>query len=137
MDYDLVPTTVFTPIEYGTIGLTEVDAKEKFGAENIATYHTKFKPLEWSYHKFTAEGAEEVSYVKVLVNKSDNNRVVGFHICAPNAGEITQGMGIGFKCGMTFEQMNSVVGIHPTAAEDAIGLEKTKEEHPDAEKTGC
>lgn len=103
MDYNLVPTTVFTPLEYGTIGLTEVEAKEKFGSENISTYHTKFKPLEWSYHKFAPEGSDEVSYVKVLVNKVDQNRVVGFHICAPNAGEITQGVGIGFKCGMTFE----------------------------------
>jgi len=103
MDYDLVPTTVFTPLEYGTVGLTEVDAKAKFGADNVATYHTKFKPLEWSYHKFSEEGNAEVSYVKVLVNKLDANRVVGFHICAPNAGEITQGVGIGFKCGMTLE----------------------------------
>ena len=137
MDYDLVPTTVFTPIEYGTVGLTEADAKQKYGAENIDTYHTKFKPLEWSFHKFDAVAETERCYVKVLVNKADKNRVVGFHICSPNAGEITQGVGIGFKCGMTFEQMNSVVGIHPTVAEDMIGLEKTKEKDPDAEKTGC
>ena len=101
MSYDQVPTTVFTPLEYGTVGYTEVDAKEKYGADNIATYHTKFKPLEWAYHKFTPEGNDEVAYVKVLVNKADQDRVVGFHICAPNAGEITQGVGIGFKCGMT------------------------------------
>ena len=103
MDYDLVPTTVFTPIEYGTVGLTEVDAKAKYGAENIDTYHTKFKPLEWSFHKFDAVAETERCYVKVLVNKADKNKVVGFHICSPNAGEITQGVGIGFKCGMTFE----------------------------------
>lgn len=47
MDYDSVPTTVFTPLEYGSVGLTEVEAKEKFGEANIATYHTKFQPLEW------------------------------------------------------------------------------------------
>lgn len=71
------------------------------------------------------------------MNTADSNRVVGFHICAPNAGEITQGVAIGFKCGMTKEQMDSVVGIHPTAAEDCIGLHLTKEENPDAEKSGC
>ena len=89
MDYELVPTTVFTPLEYGAIGLTEVDAKTKFGADNIDTYHTKFKALEWSFHKFDAVAESERCYVKVLVNKTDNNRVVGFHICSPNAGEIT------------------------------------------------
>ena len=42
MDYDLIPTTVFTPIEYGTCGLTEEEAQAKFGADNIRTWHTKF-----------------------------------------------------------------------------------------------
>lgn len=136
MDYDSVPTTVFTPLEYGTVGFTEDQAKEKFGAENISTFHTKFKPLEWAVNKFVTEG-RRTSYVKVLVNKADSDRVVGFHVCAPNAGEITQGVAIGFKCGMTKQQLDSVVGIHPTAAEDCIGLHLTKEENPDATKTGC
>jgi len=136
MDYESIPTTVFTPLEYGTVGLTEVEAKERFGADNVSTYHTKFQPLEWQYDKTVAEG-KRTAYVKVLVNKTDNDRVVGFHICAPNAGEITQGIGIGFKCGMTKQQMDSVVGIHPTVAEDCIGLHLTKEENPDATKTAC
>lgn len=73
----------------------------------------------------------------MLVNKADANRVVGFHICAPNAGEITQGVGIGIKCRMTKEQLDSVVGIHPTVAEELIGLKYTKEDNPDASKSGC
>lgn len=75
-------------------------------------------------------------YVKTLVNKA-SGLVVGFHICAPNAGEITQGIGIAMKCGVTKEQLDSCVGIHPTIAEDAIGLNQTKEENPDADKGGC
>lgn len=47
MDYVNVPTTVFTPLEYGSCGLSEEDAKAKYGADNISTYHTKFQPLEW------------------------------------------------------------------------------------------
>lgn len=136
MDYESVPTTVFTPLEYGTVGLTEAEAKTRHGEANVRTFHTRFKPLEWSVDKFVAEG-KRMCYTKVLVNSADNNRVVGFHICAPNAGEITQGIAIGFKCGMTKEQMDSVIGIHPTAAEDCIGLHLTKEENPDAEKSGC
>lgn len=76
-------------------------------------------------------------YTKVLVNKLDNNRVVGFHICAPNAGEITQGIGIAFKCGLTKQQLDDTVGIHPTVAEEVVLLGKTKEDNPDAEKGGC
>lgn len=47
MDYINVPTTVFTPLEYGTCGYDEEAAKAKFGAENILTYHQEFQPLEW------------------------------------------------------------------------------------------
>lgn len=80
MDYVNVPTTVFTPLEYGCCGLAEADAKEQYGEENIATYHTTFKPLEWAYNK---SRPEVDCYVKVLCNKADNERVVGFHICSP------------------------------------------------------
>lgn len=134
MDYVNVPTTVFTPLEYGSCGLSEEDAKKLYGDENISTYHTEFKPLEWAYHKGRPEGD---CYVKVLCNKLDNLRVVGFHICAPNAGEITQGVGIAMKCGVTKDVLDSCVGIHPTIAEDCIGLKFTKEENPDAAKGGC
>jgi len=59
--------------------------------------------------------------VKLLVHKPDD-KVVGFHILAPNAGEVTQGIGIAMKCGATRTMVNSCVGIHPTIAEDVIGL---------------
>ena len=134
MDYLNVPTTVFTPIEYGCVGYSEDEAKDKFGAENISTYHTQFKPLEWSYNKSRPDGD---CYVKLLVNKLDSNRVVGFHIVSPNAGEITQGIGIAIKCGVTKEILDSTVGIHPTIAEDVVGLTWTKEDNPDAAKGGC
>jgi len=134
MDYTNVATTVFTPLEYGSCGFSEDEAKAKFGAEFIKTYHTEFKPLEWNYNKDRPEGN---CYVKVLVNLLDNNRVVGFHICAPNAGEITQGIAVAIKCGVTKELLDSCVGIHPTIAEDCIGLKFTKEENPDASKGGC
>ena len=135
MDYVNVPTTVFTPIEYGSCGFSEDDAKLKFGKENILTYHTSFKPLEWALNKGRIDGGD--CYVKILVNKSDDNRVVGFHILSPNAGEVTQGIGIAMKCGVTKEQLDSCVGIHPTIAEDVIGLKYIKEDNPDAKKSGC
>jgi pyruvate/2-oxoglutarate dehydrogenase complex dihydrolipoamide dehydrogenase (E3) component len=81
------------------------------------------------------EGAD--CYVKLLCNKADNNKVVGFHILSPSAGEITQGIGIAMKCGATKDMIDAVVGIHPTVAEEYVGLDKTKEEFPDAKKSGC
>jgi len=134
MDYVGVPTTVFTPLEYGCCGLTEEEAQTQYGPENISTYHVQFEPLEWQYNKMRPDSAK--CYVKTLIHKADG-LVVGFHICAPNAGEIVQGIGIAMKCGVTKEQLDSCVGIHPTIAEDAIGLSQTKEENPDADKGGC
>ena len=51
IDYVNVPTTVFTPLEYGCVGLAEEAAKEKLKKENVSVYHTKFKPLEWEFNK--------------------------------------------------------------------------------------
>lgn len=134
MDYVNVCTTVFTPLEYGCVGYSEEEARTKFGAENISTYHTSFQPLEWAFNKYRPEGAD--CYVKYMITKSDQ-KVVGFHILSPNAGEVTQGVGIAMKCGVTRQNFETTVGIHPTVAEEMTGLEYTKEDNPDAKKTGC
>ena len=73
----------------------------------------------------------------MIVNAADSNRVVGFHVVSPNAGEITQGIGVAMKCGLTKELLDSCVGIHPTIAETYVGLHKTKALEPDATKSGC
>ena len=67
----------------------------------------------------------------------DSERVVGFHILSPNAGEITQGVGVAMKCGMVKEQLDSCVGIHPTIAEEMTTLKFTKRDNPEAKKTSC
>jgi pyruvate/2-oxoglutarate dehydrogenase complex dihydrolipoamide dehydrogenase (E3) component len=135
MDYTNVPTVVFTPLEYGSVGLSEEDAQLMHGKDAISTYHTEFTPLEWAINK-TSHGGNRVAYVKVLVKK-DTDMVVGYHVCAPNAGEITQGIGIAFQCGLTKKNLDKCVGIHPTVAEDCIGLTFTKESNPNASKSGC
>jgi len=134
MDYLNVPTTVFTPLEYGSCGHTEESANKTFGEANITIYHTQFSPLEFMLNKMHYHGS---AYVRVIVNTTDKNRVVGFHILAPNAGEVTQGIAIAMKCGVTKELLDSTVGIHPTIAEDCIGLKDTTRDNPDAEKGGC
>jgi thioredoxin reductase (NADPH) len=135
MDYINVPTTVFTPLEYGCVGYTEQDAKSKFGPTNIATYHIRFKAIEWAYNKERPEN--DFCYVKVLVNKTDNKKVVGFHLLAPNAGEITQGMAVAVKCGVTKELIDSCIGVYPSIGDDIVTLRYTKEENPDAKKGSC
>lgn len=97
MDYDFVATTVFTPFEYGTIGLSEEDAIAKYGDEDIDTYLFEFTTLELSAvhrvkHRMHGED-EDMGHCclsKLVCLKSAGERVVGFHFIGPNAGEITQ-----------------------------------------------
>jgi thioredoxin reductase (NADPH) len=133
MDYNLIPTTVFTQLEYGFVGYAEEDAIKKFTKEKITVYHTSFQPLEWSMY----EGHEkDVCYAKVIVN-NENDKVLGIHITSPNAGEVVQGLAVAMNCGLTKEQLDMTVGIHPTIAEEIVGLLETKDSNPDAKKKGC
>jgi thioredoxin/glutathione reductase (selenoprotein) len=133
MDYVNVPTTVFTPLEYGAVGYSEEDAIARFGEENIEVYHSFFKPLEWA----VAERETNACYAKLVCNKQDSERVVGFHVLGPNAGEITQGFAIAIKMGATKHIFDSTVGIHPTTAEEFTTLKTTKSSSESAEKKGC
>ncbi|NXC16527.1 TRXR1 reductase, partial [Corythaeola cristata] len=112
-DYVNVPTTVFTPLEYGACGYSEEAAVEKFGEENIEVYHSHFWPLEWT----VPSRDNNKCYAKIICNIQDNERVIGFHVLGPNAGEVTQGFAAAIKCGMTKEQLDSTIGIHPVCAE--------------------
>ncbi|KAG8516223.1 Thioredoxin reductase 3 [Galemys pyrenaicus] len=109
-DYINVPTTVFTPLEYGCCGLPEEKAIEIHKKENLDVFHTLFWPLEWT----VAGRDNNTCYAKIICNKFDNDRVVGFHILGPNAGEITQGFAAAMKCGLTKQQLDDTIGIHPT-----------------------
>lgn len=136
MDYDNVCTAVFTPIEYGCCGLSEEDALMRFGDDNIEVYHQNFSPLEWSLSDETRPGLSS-GYVKVVCDKTRDNYVIGFHYLGPNAGEVTQAIGLSMKLGFTYDQMVSVVGIHPTTAETFTTLEVTKSSGKDAAAGGC
>uniref|UniRef100_UPI00398F3399 thioredoxin reductase 3 n=1 Tax=Pristiophorus japonicus TaxID=55135 RepID=UPI00398F3399 len=131
-DYVNVCTTVFTPLEYGCCGLSEENAIALYGEEHIEVYHSLFWPLEWTVPGRDKNGC----YGKVICAKLDQHRVVGFHVVGPNAGEITQGFGAAMKCGMTKDQLNSVIGIHPTCAEVFTTMETTKRSGVDISKKG-
>ncbi|XP_034023308.1 thioredoxin reductase 3 [Thalassophryne amazonica] len=132
-DYINVPTTVFTPLEYGSCGLSEERALEIYGQDNIVVFHSLFWPLE-----FTVPSRDNNQcYAKIICNKLDSDRVIGFHYLGPNAGEVTQGFGAAMKCGATKEQLDGTIGIHPTCAEVFTTLEVTKSSGADMAQAGC
>ena len=118
VDYNFVPTTVFTPIEYGSVGYSEEKAKKVFGADNLVIYKKKFNILE---HKIPEK--PEKGYVKLICVKNENERVVGLHFLGPNAAEVTQGFALALKKGCTKEEFDDVIGIHPSNAESFMYLE--------------
>ena len=136
MDYENVATTIFTPLEYGTIGLSEEDAKATLGADNIEAYISEFSPLEHALSEARNERGDG-SFAKLIVDKTQSGKVVGFHYLGPNAGEITQGFSVAMRKGATYGDFLGTVGIHPTVAEEFTTLTVTKASGVSAAKGGC
>ena len=132
-EYINVPTTVFTPLEYGSVGYSEEKAVQVFEEENVEVYHKGFVPLEWSLpHRST-----ESCWAKLIVLKNENERVVGFHFLGPNAGEVTQMAALALKFKATKTDFDSLIGIHPTNAEVFTTMFVTKSSGGDAKQKGC
>jgi thioredoxin reductase (NADPH) len=108
MDYSVIPTTVFTPLELGTVGLTENQAIEMYGKDRIDCYLSSFRPLEWTFDQNFLRPKEVLCTSKVVIlkssdNKIDNEQVLGIHIACPNAGEIIQGFAVALRKGLSYK----------------------------------
>ena len=116
MDYDAIPTAVFSNPNIGTVGLTEEESKAKFG--NVDVYRSLFSPMKHSL----SEGQEK-TFMKMVVDR-DTDKVLGLHMVGDDAGEIVQGMAVAIKAGATKSIFDSTIGIHPTAAEEFVTMRK-------------
>lgn len=143
MDYRHVPTTVFTPLEYGCVGLTEEAALVSHGPEAIDVYQSAFDTLELTVaHRNDSAGLPlpPQCYAKLIVTRGDSpasERLLGIHLLAPNAGEVVQGFAVALKLGATRGDLMSTVGIHPTGAEELLGLTVTKRSGKGFARTSC
>lgn len=113
VDHELVPSAVFTDPEFGTVGLTEQDARD---AGKVEIYATTFRPMRSAF----ADSPARV--MMKLVVASDTRRVLGCHIVAPGAGEMIQLAGIAVKMGATKEDFDRVCAVHPTMAEELVTM---------------
>jgi glutathione reductase (NADPH) len=114
MSYDFIPTAVFTHPNIGTVGFTEAQARERFGA--VRVFKSEFKAL-----MHTLSGSSERTFMKLLVDEA-TDRVVGLHMVGAEAGEIVQGFAVAMKAGATKAVFDSTIGIHPTAAEEFVTM---------------
>lgn len=114
MEYDCIPTAVFSQPPIGTVGLTEEEAIA--AGHSVTIFESDFRPL-----KHTVSGCDERTLMKLVVDQ-ESDRVLGAHMVGADAGEICQGLGIALKMGATKADFDRTVGIHPTAAEEFVTL---------------
>ena len=113
VDHDLIPSAVFTQPELGTVGLTEEAAR---AVEEIEVYATTFKPMRTAFAK-----AGDKVLLKLIVSKA-TRVVLGCHIVAPAAGELIQMVGIAVKAGLTKEEFDRTIAVHPTMSEELVTM---------------
>ena len=133
MDYQDVATTVFSPLEYGCVGLAEEVAVERHGADNVEVYHGYYKPTEF----FIPQRSVRYCYLKAVALREGDQQVLGLHFVGPVAGEIIQGFAVALKSGLTMKILKNTVGIHPTVAEEFTRLLITKRSGLDPTPATC
>jgi len=115
LDYDTIPTVVFSHPPIGTVGLSEEQAREQYG-DAIKVYLSSFTPLR---HGITDHKPK--CTMKLIVT-GDNEKVIGCHVIGEGADELLQGFAVAIKMGATKTDFDNTVAIHPTAAEELVTL---------------
>lgn len=118
MDYKNIATTVFTPLEYGTVGLSEENIKDS--QDDYTVFQGLYKPLIWALSDHRGS-----CFLKVIVENS-SDKVVGMHVLGINSAEIIQGFSAAVKAGITKKQLDMTVGIHPCDAEALTMVDQVK-----------
>ena len=116
LDYQNVATVVFSHPPIGTVGLSEAQAIEQFGQDQIKVYQSSFTSM---YSAITQH--RQVSKMK-LVCVGDEQKVVGVHGIGYGMDEILQGFAVAVKMGATKQDFDNTVAIHPTAAEEFVTM---------------
>ncbi len=115
LDYDLIPTVVFSHPAIGTIGLTENEARDKYG-DDITVYTSGFTAM------YTAITKHRQPTKMKLICQGENEKVIGIHIIGLGADEMLQGFAVAVKMGATKQDFDNTVAIHPTSSEELVTL---------------
>ena len=116
MDYELIPTVVFSHPAIGSIGLTQEQAEAKYGAENIKVYQSTFAGM---YSAITVH--RQMTKLK-LITLGEEEKVIGLHGIGGGIDEMIQGFAVAIKMGATKADFDATVAIHPTASEEFVTM---------------
>ncbi len=112
VDYNAIPSAVFSNPPLGSVGMTEAQARNAYGQVRIFT--SDFRPM-----KNVLAGRTERALYKLVVD-AGTDRVVGAHMIGPDAPEILQAVAIAVKAGLTKAQFDDTMALHPTMSEELV-----------------
>ncbi|ORU89783.1 MAG: glutathione-disulfide reductase [Cycloclasticus sp. symbiont of Poecilosclerida sp. M] len=115
LDYDLIPSVIFSHPPIGTIGLTEQQAKERHG-EAVKVYTSSFNPMT------QALSVDKQPTAMKLVTVGEDEKIIGCHLFGESSDEILQGFAVAIKMGATKKDFDDTVAIHPTNAEELVTM---------------
>lgn len=114
VDYEMIPTAIFSTPEVATVGMSEHKARMTFAKLDV--YKSSFRPM-----RATISGREERMLMKLLVNASDQ-RVVGCHVLGDAASEIIQMAAVALRMGATKSDLDNTMALHPSASEELVTM---------------
>lgn len=114
LDYELVPTAVFSTPELGTVGLTEAQARERF--PDIRVLQTRFRAMTQAF-----AGSEDQVLMKVLID-NPTDRVLGVHLLGEGVAEMAQLIGVALTANARWQDFRRTVALHPSIAEELVTL---------------
>lgn len=115
VDYASVPSAICCRPEAASVGMTEQQAQIQLG-DAVRCYQSEFQPL---FHSLS--GQNEKALIKLVVN-GENDRVIGIHIVGDHASEILQGFALAMKQGLTKQELDHTIGIHPSSGEEFFSI---------------
>uniref|UniRef100_A0A915EJP0 Glutathione reductase n=1 Tax=Ditylenchus dipsaci TaxID=166011 RepID=A0A915EJP0_9BILA len=116
LDYENVPTVVFSEPPIATVGLTQKEAEKKFGKENLTIYTSKFGGVYYAVTSYKQQCTMK------LICAGVDEKVVGIHMIGKGVDEMLQGFAVALKMGATKKQFDECIAIHPTSSEELVTM---------------
>jgi glutathione reductase (NADPH) len=115
LEYELIPTVIFSHPTIGTIGMTEEEARRDYG-DDVCVYESRFTPM------YYALSEQKQRTMMKLITAGKDERIVGCHIIGDGADEMLQGFAVAIRMGATKRDFDDTVAIHPTSAEELVTM---------------
>jgi len=115
LNYENIPSVVFSHPPIGTVGLTETEARDLHG-ESVKIYQTRFTSMQFAFTERRVQTAMK------LVCVGAKEKVVGCHILGPGSDEMLQGFAVAIRMGATKQDLDDTVAIHPTSSEELVTM---------------